>query len=305
MTPLYDKVLVYWNVRAGQPGSTRPRQVRQWLEQRCRQVSWIWCGRGYPSAGTELETAIRSGGLQLVVAAGGDGTLHYTAALLAHTGIAMAILPCGTGNGIARHYGIPLKLHRGLKLLEHGRIQAVDLGQLDQTIFMGFMGLGLDAVVASAFETTPGKRNFRKYLRLSIRALRHYRPVPVHIQLPDEGTVHIETQALLFNITITSQFGSGARIAAGATATDGLLDVCVLRKHPLPASLLLAVRLFRGTLTGSRYYKHIRAKTLVLTCDTPCPLQLDGEPYPAWTGTQQVRCFPGSLQLVVPRDHSF
>lgn len=300
----YLNIIVYWNVRAAAPGSRRVQQVQAWLAARGATTQWIWCGRGYPDAGTQLQQAIAAGGIDLVLAAGGDGTLHYTSALLAHTGIPMAVVPSGTGNGMARHFGIPLHWRRALQVLEQGRVAAVDLGRWNDRIFMGFAGLGLDAVVASAFEQEPGERSLWKYTRLTVRSLLRYRPVPLTLMLDDNPTPWHASDALLLTVANVSQFGSGARIAAGASAADGRLEVCLLRQHPLWASVPLAIRLFGSRLRHSgHYYRRAQATRLTITAATPCPLQLDGEPVAPLTGTAELHCLPGALHLVVPATH--
>ncbi|MFO0398408.1 MAG: diacylglycerol/lipid kinase family protein, partial [Sphingobacteriia bacterium] len=274
------------------------QQIAQYARRRRWELQLIRCGRGLPPTDVALAEAL-STGADLVIAAGGDGTLHHTARQLAHTGVPMAILPLGTGNGIARHYGIPLRLGAALALLGTGQVRPVDMGRMNEQLFMGFMGMGLDARVAHRFEREQGRRSFRRYLWLSLRERWHYQPQAVRLHLPDGQQLLLE-RPLLVNVAVTTQFGSGARIAPAASATDGLLELCVLHQHPLLLGLPLAIRLFRGTLPGSRYYQHWPVPQVEIELLQKTLLQLDGELLLSTHKTLRFSCLRGALQLLLP-----
>ena len=126
-----------------------------------------------PGHATGLAREAVLAGCEQVVAVGGDGTMNEVAQALLRTPAALALVPCGSGNGLALHLGLPLGLHDALTLVANGcgRVATLDTGAADGKPFFNAMGLGLDADVSHRFNSLV-KRGLPAYVRTAFTALR-------------------------------------------------------------------------------------------------------------------------------------
>jgi len=241
-----------------------------------------------------IEAASAAGGPLLVW--GGDGTLHHAGAALVRAGcpVALAAIPGGSGNGLARGLRTPLDPAGALMNLLHGRELSPDLPRLDGEPFLNLCGTGFEAAVARAFEAAPG-RGFWNYLKL----VGHLWGQVPEMQLRwDAETAHesgpatrldrlraawrgpepaLPEQAWSLAFANLPQFGSGLWIAPGADPTDGLLQWVRLRRPSFFELLAEAPQLFReGGRTSLRQEGRLARATLRLYA--PAPFLLDGEP---------------------------
>lgn len=126
-----------------------------------------------------LRRAAQTEGVAAVAVAGGDGTLNCAAGILAGTGVALAVLPFGTMNLLAKDLGIPLDLDGAIALLRTGRPRAVDLGEVNGHVFLINSVIGMPARVARHRERFRGRRLGPLGLaRLALATLRHLGPYP-------------------------------------------------------------------------------------------------------------------------------
>ena len=100
-----------------------------------------------------------------VIAAGGDGTVNETAIALCDTDTALAIIPCGSGNGLARHLGIPIGITDSIKIISEGHILACDYGSVNRRPFFCTFGVGFDAAVSETFAKQRRRGKF-SYLKI-------------------------------------------------------------------------------------------------------------------------------------------
>ena len=133
-----------------------------------------------PGHATQLARDAALSGCTTVVAVGGDGTMNEVAQALLHTPAALALVPCGSGNGLALHLGVPTALLPALNLvaLTHGRVALIDTGSANGHPFFNVMGLGLDADVSRRFNTLTS-RGLPAYARTALAAFRALRTEPV------------------------------------------------------------------------------------------------------------------------------
>ena len=118
------------------------------------------CARG---DATRLACKAAANGYKAVVAAGGDGTVNETAKALCGTGIRFGIIPCGSGNGLARHLGIPMDLRKATKLMAKNHVIDIDYGSVNGMPFFCTFGIGFDAAVSGHFakQHRRGKLSYR------------------------------------------------------------------------------------------------------------------------------------------------
>ena len=263
-------------------------------------------GRGYesqifiterPGHGRELASAALAQGASLVVAWGGDGTVNEVGSALAFRDAALAIVPSGSGNGLARELRIPFDPVSAIDVALRGRERRIDAGELDGRLFFNVAGIGLDACVAHRFAADGlVHRGFRRYATLTVRELFTYKP-DYHTIVTDGRTLRART--LLIAIANARQYGNGALIAPEAQLDDGRLDVVVvLARSPL-AALVQVPRMFSGRIATVPGVTMSSAVDIQVTSGQPVLYHVDGEPY---TGAAVVaaRPWPAALRVVVP-----
>jgi YegS/Rv2252/BmrU family lipid kinase len=236
----------------------------------------------------------------LILAAGGDGTVNEVAAALLGSGVPLGIVPVGSGNGIARALGIPLRPDRALAALEGGVARRMDVGQINGKPFLNVAGVGFDAFVGWAFHKAGrqgGRRGIFTYLRMSLWLLRRYKAPLVRLDL---GESSIETRPFVVAFANGPQYGAGAVLNPGAKLNDGRLEAVVLEDGPLLETVALAPRLFLGGIERARRYRRLAIERAVLHAQTPLEHHRDGEPEEG-TVRLEVTLLPKALRVLVPK----
>jgi len=250
-----------------------------------------------PGHAVELARAAVQSGCQLVVAIGGDGTLNEVAQALIHTPAALALVPCGSGNGLALHLGIPLTPLAALELVtaSSGRIAAIDTGSVNGRPFFNAMGLGLDADVSQRFNhlTT---RGLPAYASTAFAAFNQRRSERCKITVGERcETLDI----LLIAIANSDQYGNHAFIAPGARVDDGQLDLIAIRPVNHLTAAVLGSRLFLGNIDQSPSILRLRGSRFIIERPAPGLVHTDGETHEA-AALIEVCVHPQSLRIVVP-----
>ena len=213
-------------------------------------------------------------GVQIVVAVGGDGTVNETAAGLVDTKTALAIVPAGSGNGLARHLKIPMNLKRAIDIINQGKILKIDTASINDQLFVNVAGVGFDASVAKKFAAA-GTRGFSTYLRITTNSYKNYEPKQYSMIV--DGKV-IKRRALLISFANSSQFGNNTSIDPSASVNDGYIDVCIVGKMPYWKAIFLAPLLFFKKFDQTKYIEIIHAKEVVLKRKKGKSIHLDGDP---------------------------
>jgi len=243
--------------------------------------------------GEMIDAAIAEGHTT-VVAAGGDGTLNHVAAKLAGTGIQMGIIPMGSGNGFARHHGIPVHTARALERLNAPTVKKVDTILINNERYVNVAGVGFDAHIGYLFSVA-SERGFKTYTKIVIRELSKFKSQ--HYKLAIDGKEYIE-QAFLISVANGSQWGNNATIAPEASTRDGLMDVVVMKPFKFYQVPLLALQLFTKKINRSSLIKSFKAKSVAIYREDKEAVHFDGEP--AEMGTELVfKIEPASLNLLV------
>jgi YegS/Rv2252/BmrU family lipid kinase len=225
----------------------------------------------------ELAQAARRRGVTLFVAWGGDGTVNEVGSALVETPASLAIVPSGSGNGLARELGIPLEPASAFQAIFEGRTRLIDAGELDGHLFFNVAGLGLDARIAHRFaDGGLRRRGFVRYLELAAREVASF--VPLEYAVTADGH-HSVVRPLLIAIANARQYGNGALIAPTAELDDGKLDVVVVDYRPAWRVLMQAPRLFSGTVAQVPGVSMRRASTVSISADAAIVYHVDGEPH--------------------------
>jgi diacylglycerol kinase family enzyme len=218
------------------------------------------------------------------VAWGGDGTVNGAASALAGTGIPFAIVPGGSGNGLARDLLLPFDPSQALTIAATGGVRTIDAGDLHGSLFFNVAGIGLDARIAGRLATEGHRRGLLGYVLATVAELRSYEPCAYSIRnvFDADGRALtgdiVEQRAMFIALANSRQYGSGAQIAPKALLDDGLMEVVVV--EPL-SGLQIAQKLpafFGGTLQEGAGIIMRSAASMDISSASPIPFHVDGEP---------------------------
>ncbi|MFZ5971931.1 MAG: diacylglycerol/lipid kinase family protein [Bacteroidota bacterium] len=235
--------------------------------------------------------------VSLVVATGGDGTVNEVARGMVNTHIPMAILPKGSGNGLARHLGLPVSFQQALQQLHLLQPRAIDTMQVNGHLSINVSGIGFDGHIANLFGND-GRRGLANYTRLTLREFVRFQEFESEITLVD---CVIQSRQFLIALANSSQFGNNARIAPLASVCDQQFDLSLVKKVPLHHALGFARNMFAGRLDRSRFVTLHKATKATIRLQRPMAFHVDGEPLPA-ASQFEVQVNPLSLLVCVPKD---
>ena len=213
-------------------------------------------------------------GFDIVVAVGGVGTVNEVARSLVHTPTALGIIPCGSGNGLARHLMIPLSPRKSVEVLNACQVSRLDYGIINGYPFFCTCGMGFDAFVSKKF-AEGGKRGPIAYVESVLREGLKYHPETY--TLVDETGTH-QHKALLISCANASQYGNNAYIAPQASMSDGFLDVIIMEPFDALEAPQVSFDMFNKTLDMNSKIKTFKCKRLKVRREKPGLIHYDGDP---------------------------
>ena len=231
----------------------------------------------------------------IVISAGGDGTVNQIANVLSHTPVTLGILPFGSGNGFARSLGIPQDSQEALKIILAGFSITCDRGLVDNHPFYCTFGTGLDAAVSKKFAQMK-KRGRATYLRSLFREFLKYKSQPYAISL--DGKV-ITEKAIIVAVCNARQYGNNAYIAPKANLTDGLLDVTVVHSGNPLETVMMGMELMTGNIDRNTRIETFKVKETIITRLSDGPVHIDGEPL-IMGKRLKISCDPMALKVFAP-----
>jgi len=255
--------------------------------------------------GHAVELAANASGYGVVVAVGGDGTVHEVLnGLMRHpaeTRPALAVLPTGSGNDTCRTLGIPFDVSEAALILATGERRRYDVGRCNDVYFNNSFAAGLDAkVTAKAVEYKVTKH--RSGLWLYLTALLHvlFKDLAAFdVRLGFDGEPLQAVQTLIIAITNGPTYGGGFKITPDSDPEDGVFDVCMID----PLGLLEALRrlpfVIAGKHTKMRVVHMSRHVSAVIESDVRMPAQVDGEVMAEQR--YEISMLPGAIECIVPR----
>jgi YegS/Rv2252/BmrU family lipid kinase len=257
---------------------------------------------GQSGRATGLARAALADGCERVVAVGGDGTMNEVAQALVGASATLAIVPRGTGNGLALYLGLPTQPRRALALLADAtaRVVTIDTGTANGHPFFNAMGLGFDAEISRRFNRLT-RRSLAAYARTVFAALVRAagRQRGQRITITDDNGTQETLDAFLVAVANSDQYGNHARLAPGARVDDGLLDLVAVEPPGLWGALPLVARLFLGTFDRSPRVRRHRSARFIIHRPAPGLIHTDGETHETGA-TVEIAVLPRSLRLLVP-----
>ena len=242
---------------------------------------------------SELAAAAADRGVNVVVAVGGDGTVNEVARSLVHTNTALGVLPCGSGNGFARHLGIPLDLKKAVEFINVAEPVSIDYGKLNGKPFFCACGLGFDALVSADFANGEHRGMFG-YVQKTLVDWVRYEPEVYELEA-DSGKKSY--RAFLIACGNASQYGNNAYITPFASMRDGMLSVSILEPFtPIEVPVVVA-QLFSNTLNDNSRMTTFTTRKVLIKRKSPGPVHYDGEPY-MMDRELMVEVVPGGLNVL-------
>ncbi len=222
----------------------------------------------------ELAHGCVADAVDIVVAVGGDGTVNEVARALVHTGTALGIIPCGSGNGLARHLRIPTNPVKAVELINRCNIEALDYGVVNDLPFFCTCGMGFDAFISLKFAGA-GRRGPITYAENVLREGLKYKPETYEVE---DATGAKKYKAFLIACANASQYGNNAYIAPNATMTDGLMDVVIMEPFTAFDAPQISIDMFNRTLDQNSKIKAFKASRIHIHRNEPGAIHYDGDP---------------------------
>ena len=253
----------------------------------------VLAGHGYdadvrvttaPQDSYRFSTEAAASNVDLVVAWGGDGTVNGAASAVAGTSIPFAIVPGGSGNGLARDLLIPFDPTAALTIAATGHTRAIDAGELHGSLFYNVAGVGFDARIADRLAQPGARRGLVGYIFATVGEMRGYEPgrYSIHDAYDHEGKALaadiVDRPALFVALANSRQYGNGAQIAPRALLDDGMMEIVIVEPQSGFRIMRQVPAFFRGTLREGPGLLMRSAASMEISCTRPIHFHVDGEP---------------------------
>ncbi len=164
--------------------------------------------------------------IDIVVAAGGDGSINEVGVPLIDTSTALGIIPCGSGNGLSHHLDLPMTAPEAVKIINIGKRYKIDTVTVNGIPFISIAGTGFDAKVANDYANDP-RRGFDTYLKYIVKDYFEYKEEKYRIVMPERTVI---AKAMFISFANSNEQGFNIPISPNASLQDGKVDLCIVRK---------------------------------------------------------------------------
>ena len=233
--------------------------------------------KSYEKTIERLEAELSTNSYNKVIAVGGDGLVNLCIQHLAQSGITLGVIPAGTGNDFARAVGVnEMSMTEVFNLYTKTDPVKIDLGHVKSSTkekwFVQVLSTGFDAEVNSRANKIKWPRGKSKYTIATVRTLARFKPINYKIDIDSRK---FDQSAMLFTIANGETYGGGMRICPGASNSDGIFEILLVR--PVSRFVLLTIfpKVFKGNHIPHRKIDTYRAK--VVTISAPTSSYADGE----------------------------
>lgn len=258
------------------------------------RFSYEFVSTQYAGHATLLAQEAAARGADIVCAIGGDGTVNEVGRGLLGTETAMAILPCGSGNGLARHLMLPMDLKRCLDIINLDTVETLDSGVINGHPFFCTCGMGFDAFISMKFAEA-GKRGLMTYVEQMLREGLSYKPETYEIEDEMGSKTY---KAFLISAANASQYGNNAYIAPHASMSDGLLDVIIMQPFSLIEAPQVTLEMLNKTIDKNVNIRTFKARHVHIHRSKPGLIHYDGDPLMS-DADVEIEVKPKSIRVVV------
>jgi len=239
----------------------------------------------YPGHAGELADEASVKNFDVIVAAGGDGTINEVATQVLKHNKTLGILPLGSGNGLARFLKIPNNIRYALNIINNFHVDKIDSAEFNGKCFFNLAGIGFDAHLSAVFSKDK-KRGLSGYVKLGFQEVFNYK-----------------AENYILNIAVSvansSQYGNNVYVAPNASIKDGLLDICIIKPFPIIKLPVLGYVMLSGKAETSDMIEIIKGKKVKITREKAGAVHVDGEPLEMGE-IIETHINPLSLNIIVP-----
>ena len=275
-------------------------RLREHAERAAAEHGWarpLFLRTTAADPGTGAARSAVEAGASLVVAIGGDGTVHACVQALACSGVPLAIVPAGTANLTARALRLPAGLDAALAVAFGGADATIDLGLADGSWFTAMAGIGLDAAVVAG--TSPLARRVAGWPAYAAFAVGHLLRPAAEFTITLDDAPPVRRVARSVTVGNSGALPGGFPILPAARPDDGVLDVVVLAPADLLGWLQIGLRVAARSTVDDRQLERRQARRILVRAETDVPRQIDGEIVAAGR-TLAVEVRPAALRVRVP-----
>lgn len=241
------------------------------------------------------QQAIESGA-DIVVACGGDGTIHEVATELVGKDILFGVVPVGSGNGLASNLSIPKDIEQAILKVRDGEEVKMDVGAVNGDYFFSNMGFGIDATIIDNYEKS-GKRKLGAYIKAALNSAQQYQAKRMRVTINGKTK---EINPLLLFISNSNEMGYNMSLTPKASLTDGLIDYLMVPKINLFKQLTFGLYVLLKKTEKFRKTDYFQASEIMVEIPdhTVNGIQMDGEYYEYETNTFKIEVLKGALRVL-------
>ncbi len=244
---------------------------------------------------TEIAREYAARRYDAVIAVGGDGTVNEVGCGLIGSDTALGIIPCGSGNGLARHLGIPIDPFKAVKWLDKSIFTDIDYGTMNGQPFFCTCGVGFDAKVSDSFSKA-GTRGVLTYLESIMKEIATYHNETYKLSFDNSSETF---EAFFLTCANADQWGNNAFIAPTASLQDGLLDVIAAHPFNVVDAPLIAFQLFNRQIDKNPKVSVRKCNGVTITREKEGPAHYDGDP--VIMGREiRIEIVPSGLKVLIP-----
>ncbi len=243
---------------------------------------------------TELARRAVADGAKLIIAGGGDGTIHEVAAGMWDSDAALGVIPLGSGNDFAGSQGIPMDVEGAVRLIGEGVVRFSDVGRFGKWVFFNTLGVGFGPTVTINARRHKYLRGLPLYMVTVMQSLFGYRSIPIALEAPGYSR---EKLTFMLVVGIGTREGGGFPMTPDAVLDDGLFDLCFVDDISIPARLRVLPKATKGEHTDLPVVEMLKVPSLKIRTEEPIVLHADGEIYE--TGLElELDCLKQALKVI-------
>lgn len=247
----------------------------------------------YPGHGTVMAAEAVKEGIDIVVAVGGDGTVNEVARALVHTDTALAIIPCGSGNGLARHLHIPMNVRKAVEIINAGVVDTIDSMIVNGRPCFCTAGVGYDAQVSAEY-AKESRRGLLTYVKKAIQGWFKYEPQEYIIEIDGQT---IRRKAVAITCANANQWGNEFHVAPKASLKDGLIDVTIIHPIKFLHALAMPFQILGYSFDQNPDVESFKAASITIKSYKSVPFHVDGELI-AWANNVRKTVVLSSIQVI-------
>lgn len=247
----------------------------------------------YAGHATEIAEAAVKDGFDVVVAVGGDGTVNEVARALVKTDTALGIIPCGSGNGLARHLHIPMNVRKAVEIINEGTIDTIDSLSVNGMPCFCTAGVGYDAQVSAEYAKETS-RGLATYVKKAVQGWLSYEPQEYIIET---DTQVLKRKAVSITCANANQWGNEFHVAPKASLKDGLMDVTIIHPIHLKHAVSMPAQILGYSFDKNPDVECLKTRKVVVYSDEMFYLHVDGEYITRMQNVNILVC-PTSLKIM-------